>query len=132
MADGITIGALSRHTACGIETIRYYERIGLLPTARRRGRYRFYGDEDVRRLTFVRRARELGFTLDDVRTLLGLASDRRTACEEARDISAGHLSSVRARIADLKAMELVLADAVRQCDARQRLSCPLIEALAAP
>ena len=129
--DGIPIGELSRRTGCNIETIRYYEGISLLPTPRRRGRFRFYGDGDVARLTFVRRARELGFTLDEVRALLELATSGQTACAEVRDISAAHLSAVRRRIADLRAMERVLATAVRQCDAGQQLSCPLIDTISA-
>ena len=127
--DGLPIGELSRRTSCNIETIRYYERIGILPKPRRRGRYRFYGDDDVGRLTFVRRSRELGFSLDEVRTLLNLATAGQGACAEVREISAAHLSSVRARIADLKSMERVLAAAVQQCDAGRQLSCPLIDAL---
>jgi MerR family mercuric resistance operon transcriptional regulator len=129
--DGIPIGELSRRTGCNIETIRYYERIGLVPPPPRNGRYRSFSDSDVARLMFVRRARELGFTLDDVRALLKLAAgDDRSACAEVREISVGHLSAVRARIADLRAMERVLATAVRQCDAGQQLGCPLIDALA--
>jgi MerR family mercuric resistance operon transcriptional regulator len=128
--DGITIGKLSGRTACNIETIRYYERIGLLPSPERRGRYRSYTAVDVRRLTFVRRARELGFTLDEVRALLALAAtDGQSACAEVRKISATHLADVRARIADLRAMERFLAAALRQCDAGERLGCPLIETL---
>lgn len=128
--DGIPIGELSRRTGCKIETIRYYERIGLLPPPDRMGRYRRFGAADVRRLAFVRRSRELGFTLDEVRALLKLsASDGRSACAEVREISATHLSDVRARIADLRAMERVLAGAIRQCDAGQQPGCPLIEAL---
>lgn len=130
--DGIPIGELSRQTGCNIETIRYYERIGLLPVPRRRGRYRFYGGGDVGRLTFVRRARELGFTLDEVRALLTLATGGQSACPEVREISAAHLSDVRGRIADLRAMERALVAAVGQCDAGQQLSCPLIDALSAP
>ncbi len=130
MADtAIPIGELSRRTGCNIETIRYYERIGLLPAPPRRGRYRSYGAEDVGRLGFVRRARELGFTLDDVRALLGLAAGGQAACGEVRDLAALHLQSVRARIADLKRMERVLAASVRGCDAGQDPSCPLIQAL---
>ena len=113
----IQIGELSRRTGCNIETIRYYERIGLLPAPPRRGRYRSYGREDVARLGFVRRARELGFTLDEVRALLGLA--------------ASHLKDVRARIADLKRMERVLADSVRACDAGRDPGCPLLDTLGA-
>ena len=132
MADSaIQIGELSRRTGCNIETIRYYERIGLMPTPARRGRYRSYGADEVARLGFVRRARELGFTLDEVRALLGLAAGGCATCAEVRDLAAAHLKDVRARIADLKRMERVLADSVRACDAGQDPGCPLIEALRA-
>ena len=128
--EGIAIGELSRRTGCNIETIRYYERSGLLPTPERRGRYRCYTATDVRRLTFVRRARGLGFTLNEVRALLALSStDGQSVCAAGRDISATHLADVRARIADLHAMERVLATVIRQCDAGQRPSCPLIDTL---
>jgi MerR family mercuric resistance operon transcriptional regulator len=127
--DGIAIGELSRRTGCNIETIRYYERIGLLPTPARRGRYRHYGPEDVGRLAFVRRARELGFTLDEVRALLVLAAGGGGACAEVREIAAAHLAAVRAKVADLRAMERVLADAVRRCDAGEVPGCPLIGVL---
>ena len=130
MADqAIQIGELSRRTGCNIETIRYYERIGLMPAPPRRGRYRSYGAEDVGRLGFVRRARELGFTLDEVRALLGLAAGGQASCAEVRDLAASHLQDVRARIADLKRMERVLAGSVRACDAGQDPGCPLIHAL---
>ena len=127
---GIQIGELSRRTGCNIETIRYYERIGLLPApARSAGRYRVYETGDVRRLTFIRRARELGFTLDAVRALLGLSDDGSAACPEVRELAAGHLAEVRAKIADLQAMERVLADAVRRCAAGELPGCPIIDAL---
>lgn len=130
MADAaIPIGELSRRTGCNIETIRYYERIGLMPTPARRGRYRSYGADEVARLGFVRRARELGFTLDEVRALLGLAAGGGGACAEVRDLAAAHLKDVRARIADLKRMERVLADSVRACEAGQDAGCPVIETL---
>lgn len=127
---GIAIGELSRRTGCNVETIRYYERIGLLPTPARRGRYRHYGAEDVGRLIFVRRARELGFTLDEVRALLGLAAGGQRACAEVREIATAHLAEVRAKVADLRAMERVLADAVRRCDTGEAPGCPLISVLA--
>lgn len=125
----IAIGELSRRTGCNIETIRYYERIGLMPAPPRRGRYRSYGADDVGRLGFVRRARELGFTLDEVRALLGLAVGGQAACGEVRTLAASHLQDVRARIADLRRMERVLADSVRACDAGQDPGCPLIQTL---
>ena len=127
---GIAIGELARQTGCNVETIRYYERIGLLPSPERLGRYRRYAAMDVRRLGFVRRARELGFSLDAVRALLALsAADGQSACAEVRDISAKHLADVRARIADLRAMERILIVAIRQCDAGEQPGCPLIDAL---
>src|SRR3546814_2059892 len=89
------IGELSRRTGCNIETIRYYERIGVLDVPLRRGRYRNYGEEDVGRLGFVRRARELGFTLDEVRALLQLATGDQAACAEVRDVASSHLADVR-------------------------------------
>ena len=125
----IPIGELSRQTGCNIETIRYYERIGLLPEPPRRGRYRDYGPEDVGRLGFVRRARELGFTLDEVRALLGLAAGGQASCAEARDLASAHLKDVRTRIADLRRMERVLAETVRACDAGDDACCPLIATL---
>jgi MerR family mercuric resistance operon transcriptional regulator len=128
----IPIGELSRRTGCNIETIRYYERIGLMPAPPRRGRYRSYGPEDVGRLGFVRRARELGFTLDEVRALLGLAAGGQASCAEARDLAGAHLKDVRTRIADLKRMERVLAETVRACDAGDDACCPLIAALSRP
>ena len=128
----IAIGELSRRTGCNVETIRYYERIGLLPAPARRGRYRSYGPEDVGRLGFLRRARELGFTLDEVRALLGLAAGGQASCAEARDLAAAHLEHVRARIADLRRMARVLAETVRACEAGDDTGCPLIATLSRP
>lgn len=128
---GIRIGELSRQTGCNIETVRYYERIGLLPKpVRSAGRYRLYDSDDVGRVTFVRRARELGFSLDEVRALLALSNKSGTAaCAEVRELAATHLQQVRARILDLQAMERVLKEAVRRCDAGAFPGCPLIDAL---
>ena len=127
--DGISIGELSRRTGCNIETVRYYERIGLLPKPSRRGTYRCYDKEDVGRLAFVRRARELGFTLDEVRVLLRLAIGGQEACADVREIAATHLAAVRTKIVDLRAMESALAQAVRACDAGGVAECPVISAL---
>jgi MerR family mercuric resistance operon transcriptional regulator len=128
-AKPLQIGELSRRTSCNIETIRYYERIGLLPQPSRRGTYRQYEASDVASLAFIRRARDLGFTLEEIRALLRLSAGGRAACGEARDLAATHLDDVRKRIADLKSMERALAAAVRQCDAGEQPECPLIEAL---
>jgi MerR family mercuric resistance operon transcriptional regulator len=127
---GIQIGDLSRQTGCNIETIRYYERIALLPIPfRTAGRHRLYDTADVRRLAFIRRARELGFTLDEVRALLALSTSKEDACADVRELAERHLAEVRAKIADLRAMERVLADAVKRCAAGDAPGCPIIDAL---
>ena len=128
----IAIGELSRRTECNIETIRYYERIGLLPRARREvgGRFRRYDSDDITRLRFIRRARQLGFTLDDVRGLLRLAAaDGEHARAEARNLTAAHVADIRTKIADLQAMERVLTEALCECEAGRDTWCPLIEVL---
>lgn len=126
----VAIGELSRRTECNIETIRYYERIGLLTQPRRQGRYRRYDADAIARLRFIRRSRQLGFTLDEVRTLLRLAvADGEDVRTEARNLAAAHISDIRRKIADLQAMERVLSDAICECDAGQQPRCPLIEVL---
>ena len=128
---GIQIGELARRSGCNVETVRYYERIGLLPIpARTAGRYRQYETADVRRLMFARRARELGFTLEEVETLMALSTHNvRSACAEVRQLAAGHLAVVRAKIADLQTIEGVLADAIQRYDADELPGCPLIKTL---
>ncbi len=124
------IGTLSKGTGCKVETIRYYERAGLLPApARSPGGYRLYGTEHLKRLAFVRRARALGFSIDEVRRLLDLADHHRRPCAEARRVAASHLADVRARIADLKVMEGVLKDTVARCGQGTGPHCPIIDAL---
>jgi MerR family mercuric resistance operon transcriptional regulator len=126
----LAIGALSQRTGCQVETIRYYEHVGLLPApARSPGGFRRYAAAHLKRLTFIRRARALGFSLDEVRRLLRLADERQRPCAEARVVAAAHLSDVRAKIAALRAMERVLAETVARCEAGKGTECPLIEAL---
>ena len=125
----LAIGALSKRTGSKVETIRYYERVGLLPPpARSAAGYRLYGTEHLKRLTFVRRARALGFSIDEVRKLLDLADHRQRPCAEARTLAAAHLADVRARIADLQAMERVLGETVARCADGRSARCPLIDA----
>ncbi len=129
-APRLSIGALSKRTGCNIETIRYYERLTLLPKpARTAGGHRAYGADHLRRLRFVRRARQLGFTLDEVRALLRLSSGSERSCAQVRELAAAHLASVRAKLADLRAMERTLAETVERCGTSDQPSCPLIEAL---
>lgn len=126
----LTIGRLSRRAAVNIETVRYYERVGLLPSPpRTEGGHRLYGELHVKRLTFVRRARELGFTLEEIRALLRLADERPPSCARARALATKHLTDVREKIADLKRMERVLTQTVALCEQGDRPECPLLEAL---
>ena len=128
-----SIGELSRRTGVNIETIRYYERVRILPAPPRtaNGR-RVYGPAESRTLTFVRRARELGFTLDEIRTMLALsAEDGGGTCPEVRAVAARHLAEIRSKIADLRAMEQVLAETVALCDTGKLSGCPVIETLSA-
>ena len=126
----LTIGALSRQTRCNIETIRYYERIGLLPAPPRSdGGHRLYGQNHLKRLTFVRRSRELGFKLQEVRGLLQLVDGGDYTCAEVKALTLDHVVEVRRKIADLRKMERVLKDMASQCENEQIPSCPIIDAL---
>ena len=127
---GLRIGQIARRAGVKIETIRYYERIGLLPQPpRSAGRYRLYGPGDARTLRFIKRARELGFPLDDVRALLRLAREEAGSCDKVRPLAMRHLAEVRARIADLTAVEATLSTTIRRCRAGRSVRCPLIDAL---
>jgi MerR family mercuric resistance operon transcriptional regulator len=129
-AGQIAIGVLSKHTGTNIETIRYYERVGLLPApARSSGGYRLYGTGHLKRLNFIRRARTLGFSIGEVRTLLRLADERKRPCAEVRVVAEAHLKDVRAKIVDLRRMERVLKATVARCAEGRRSDCPVIEAL---
>ena len=105
-AEGQSIGELSRATGVNIETIRYYERIKMLPSPRRtEGGHRVYGPAERRGLAFIRRARELGFTLDEIRALLALGGPGKASCRDVREIAAHHLEDIRSKIADLLELE---------------------------
>jgi MerR family mercuric resistance operon transcriptional regulator len=127
----LPIGALAKRTGLTVEGIRFYEKAGILPApARTAGGQRLYRLSDLKRLNFIRRSRDLGFTLDEVRALLRLvdeAPDR--TCAEARDLATGHLADVRAKIADLRRMERALSRMVARCAEGGTPECPLIEAL---
>jgi MerR family transcriptional regulator, mercuric resistance operon regulatory protein len=121
---------IAKRTGCNLETVRYYEKVGLLPEPpRTQGGHRVYGADHERRLRFILRARELGFTLSEIRALLRLVDERNASCGEARDVAAAHLRDVQEKIADLKRMERVLKDTVAQCADGSRPECPLIETL---
>jgi MerR family transcriptional regulator, mercuric resistance operon regulatory protein len=131
-AGGSGIGVLSGRTGVNIETIRFYEKEGLVPAPpRTEGGHRVYQDEHFRRFIFIRRSRELGFTLNEVRTLLQLADGSGPNCAEARALASDHLREVQAKIADLQRMERVLAKTIEQCAEGQSPACPLLDNLGA-
>jgi Cu(I)-responsive transcriptional regulator len=129
--DTFSIGALARRADTKIETIRYYERIGLLPSpARTTGNYRAYARHHLERLSFVRRGRNLGFSLDEVRALLRLSDDRDQPCAEVDRIARLHLAEVERKIADLKALHRELRQLIDQCRHGTIAECRILEALA--
>lgn len=125
------IGVLSERSGVNIETIRYYERTGLLPKPERTaGGYRLYRSIDSDRLCFIRRARDLGFSLDEIRRLLDLADQKSRSCRRVHDIAIDHLAEIRAKIVDLRRMERVLGAMVKACAQGTMPACPLLETLA--
>ncbi|WP_213774740.1 helix-turn-helix domain-containing protein [Bradyrhizobium sp. dw_78] len=127
----LAIGDLAKRTGTKVETIRYYERIGLLPApGRTEGNYRSYDERHLGRLSFVRRARDLGFSLDQVRELLGLADDRDRSCEAVDVIARQHLAEVERKIEALTALREELADVIGRCRRGTVAECRIIEALA--
>jgi MerR family mercuric resistance operon transcriptional regulator len=126
----LTIGRLATAAGVNLETVRYYERVGLMPSPDRTpGGHRSYAPEHRARLAFIRRARELGFSLNDIRTLLALAEPGRKSCAEVRAIASEHLHDVHAKIADLSRLAAVLDEAVIRCGDGDVPECPVIQVL---
>jgi DNA-binding transcriptional MerR regulator len=114
----LTIGALSSETHCTVPTIRYYEQIGLLPRpARASNGHRYYREDDLKRLTFIKRCRDFGFPIEQVRDLAGLFEDGDRACVEVRDLAQVHLEQVRAKLEEMRQLEASLEAFVGSCDA---------------
>jgi DNA-binding transcriptional MerR regulator len=127
----LTIGALAKATDTKIETIRYYERVGLLPRpSRTASNYRSYGESHLARLSFVRRSRDLGFSIEDVRGLLRLADQKRPNCASVGAIACAHVADIERKIADLKALRRELRALIAQCEKGRVDECRVLEALA--
>lgn len=125
------IGELSRATGTKVETIRFYEAEGLIPRpARTSGNYRDYERAHLERLSFIRRSRDLGFTLDQVRTLLRLADDRSAPCGEVDAIASAHVAEIDRKLADLQALRGELVRRLEICSGSTIADCRIIEALA--
>jgi MerR family mercuric resistance operon transcriptional regulator len=126
----ITRGKLAKRFGCHLETVRYYEKIGLVPPpARSEGGHRLYKIEDQRRLRFILRGRELGFSIDELRSLLSLVDSNVYTCGEILDLTINHLGSVRRKITDLKRLERTLARISNECSGGAVPECPVIDAL---
>jgi len=129
-AGSLAIGELSRLTGVHIETIRYYERVGMLiAPSRTAGGRRLYDHGYVRTLAFIRRARELGFTLEEIRVLVELSGSERPSCAEVRKIASHHLEDVRRKLADLTRLEAILAETVARCVRNASPVCPVLDML---
>jgi DNA-binding transcriptional MerR regulator len=130
------IGTLARLADTTAPTIRYYEDIGLLPRAERRENgQRTYGQDTLRRLSFIRRCREFDFSIEQIRALVTLTQDQRRSCADARDLAAVHLASIRAKLNELKKLEKYIAGLVESCETsclgRSAPNCVVLEDLAA-
>ena len=125
-----TIGQLSKLTDVNIETIRYYEKIGIIPhPPRNSSGYRIYSTPHLERLSFVRRSRELGFSQPEVRKLLTLVDEHKYTCAEVQEITAKQLEAVRVKIQDLQKLEQALANMINECAGGDIPDCPIVDIL---
>jgi DNA-binding transcriptional MerR regulator len=127
----LSIGQAAREAGCKVQTVRYYEELRLLPKpARTAGNQRVYGAEHVRRLAFIRHARELGFPLEAIRELLSLGGQPNQSCDGADRIARTHLAEVERKIASLKALHGELKRMIESCRRGRIAECRVIEVLA--
>ncbi len=126
----LTIGHLARQTRTKVETVRFYEKSGLLPApARTEGNYRSYDEKHLNRLSFIRRARDLGFSLDQIRALLTLADDKDRPCAAVDTIAKEHRAEVERKIADLMSLKRELDRMIDQCGCGVVADCHIIDTL---
>lgn len=126
-----TIGELASRSGVHLETIRYFERIGLLARSERSaGGHRLFSAGHLARLNFIRRAREMGFSQSEVRALLSLSDGELMSCGEVKRLAENHLTSIRQKIRDLKRLERLLASTAVRCTGGKVPKCPVIEEIA--
>lgn len=129
-ARGYLIGAMSRETGVNIETIRYYERIALMPKPdRTAGGNRQYTHDHLKRLAFIKRSRELGFSIEEIRSMLKMVDHDRVSCGEVHAMTMEHLGSVKDKIRNLKKLERALTSMAAECAKGDIPDCPIIETL---
>ena len=126
----LSIGLLSSETNCNIETIRYYEKIGIFPEPpRTEGGHRVYSENHLKRLVFIRRGRELRFSLEDIRALLKLIDGGASTCQQVKDITIHHQDKIHQKILDLKKLEQILSKISSQCEGGVVPDCPILDVL---
>ena len=129
-APRLSIGALSKRSRVNVETVRYYEKIGIMPApARSDGGYRLYETSHLKRLTFVRRARELGFSLAEIQGLLRLVDGHKYTCAEVHALMVRHVAEINRKIVDLRRLEKAMSGMMAQCTRDRIPECPIIDAL---
>lgn len=127
---GYSIGTMSRETGVNIETIRYYERIALMPEPdRTEGGNRQYNHDQLKRLFFIRRCRELGFSIEEIKTLLRMVDRADITCGEVHDMTIVHLETVKRKISDLRRLESSLKTMAAECSKGDVPDCPIIDTL---
>lgn len=130
LAAAVKRAGLAKRLGCNLETIRYYEKIGLMPDPRRGSSgYRIYAESHARRLRFILRSRELGFAIEEIRGLLALVDGGTQTCAEVKARTKRHLADVRTKIADLRRIERVLATTSAACSGNAVPECPVLDAL---
>ena len=127
------ISTVAANSGCNLETIRYYERIGLMPPPERTPKgYRAYSEADVERLRFISRGRGLGFSLQEIRSLLRLAQDPGISCSEVDQLARKHLDDILVRLKDLQRMARELERTIDHCGGGQRGECTILDSLRQP
>jgi MerR family transcriptional regulator, mercuric resistance operon regulatory protein len=128
--DVLSIGKLSQQSGVNIETIRYYEKIGVMPApGRSAGGFRIYEPDHLKRLSFVRRSRQLGFSLDEIRNLLRLVDGHGHTCAEVHALMLSHLAEIRRKIRDLRRLQRAMAEMAARCSGESVPECPIVDAL---
>lgn len=127
----MNIGEAARASGVSAKMIRYYESIALIPAARRSAAgYRYYGEQDIHRLRFIRRSRDLGFSVEQMAELLALWENRERASADVKALALGHIQALEVKIADLQSMVATLRHLAEHCHGDQRPECPILADLA--
>ena len=123
----MNIGDAARRSGLPAKTIRYYEEIGLISPERSGNSYRDYSNDDVHRLAFLKRARNLGFSIDDCRQLMALYQDRERASQDVRAIASAHVAAIEEKVRELQSMRMTLNKLIHACHGDERPNCPILE-----